>query len=116
MFENILTKEEISFKDLEEIAFKIVCEFANEILKNMLEEYDRQIMDSRNTAKYRHKGNEKTTIKAKTGLVEYRRTKYIEKQEDGTKRCVYLIDEKLYILMDNFFAFVIEYYNVCDII
>lgn len=37
MFENILTKEMISFKDLEEIAFKIACEFANEILRNMLE-------------------------------------------------------------------------------
>ena len=35
MFENILTKETISFKDLEEIAFKIACEFANEILRNM---------------------------------------------------------------------------------
>lgn len=38
MFENILTKETVSFKDLEEIAYKI----ANEILKNMLEEYDKQ--------------------------------------------------------------------------
>ena len=95
MFENILTKDSVSFKDLEEIAFKIACEFANEILKNMLEEYDRQIMDSRDTTKYRHKEKETTTIKAKTGLVEYTRTKYIEKQEDGTKRCVYLTDEVL---------------------
>ena len=85
MFENILTKETVTFKDLEEIAYKIACEFANEILKNMLEEYDKQIMDSRDTTKYRHKGKETTTIKAKTGLVEYRRTKYIEKQEDGIK-------------------------------
>ena len=85
MFENILTKDSVSFKDLEEIAFKIACEFANEILKNMLEEYDKQIMDSKDTAKYRHKGKETTTIKAKTGLVEYGRTKYIEKQEDGIK-------------------------------
>ena len=97
MFENILTKDSVSFKDLEEIAFKIACEFANEILKNMLEEYDKQIMDNRDTAKYRHKGKETTTIKAKTGLVEYKRTKYIEKQEDGTKRCVYLTDELLNI-------------------
>lgn len=97
MFENILTKNSVSFKDLEEIAFKIACEFANEILKNMLEEYDKQIMDNRDTAKYRHKGKETTTIKAKTGLVEYKRTKYIEKQEDGTKRCVYLTDEILNI-------------------
>lgn len=40
MFENILTKDSISFKDLEEIAFKI----ANEILRNMLEEYDKYFL------------------------------------------------------------------------
>lgn len=97
MFENILTKETVSFKDLEEIAYKIACEIANEILKNMLEEYDKQIMESRDTAKYRHKGKETTTIKAKTGLVEYRRTKYIEKQSDGSNKCIYLTDEILHI-------------------
>ena len=42
MFENILTKESVTFKDLEEISFKIACEFVNEILRNMLEEYDKQ--------------------------------------------------------------------------
>lgn len=97
MFENILTKENVTFKDLEEIAYKIACEFANEILKNMLEEYDKQIMESRDAAKYRHKGKETTTIKAKTGLVEYRRTKYIEKQADGSNKCIYLTDEILHI-------------------
>lgn len=97
MFENILTKENVTFKDLEEIAYKIACEIANEILKNMLEEYDKQIMNSRDTTKYRHKGKETTTIKAKTGLVEYKRTKYIEKQDDGTNKCVYLTDELLHI-------------------
>ena len=80
MFENILTKETISFKDLEEIAFKIACEFANEILRNMLEEYDKKIMDSRDTKEFRHKGKETTTVKAKTGLVAHTRTKYIQKQ------------------------------------
>ncbi len=67
--ENILTKERVSFKDLEEVAFKITCEFANEILRTMLEEYDKKLIDSRDTKVYRHKGKE-TTIKAKTGLVE----------------------------------------------
>ena len=43
MFENILTKDSVSFKDLEEIAFKIACEFANEILRNILEEFDKKI-------------------------------------------------------------------------
>ena len=97
MFENILTKENVTFKDLEEIAFKIACEFANEVLRNMLEEYDKQIMNSRDTAKYRHKGKETTTIKAKTGLIEYTRTKYITKNENGKSKCVYLTDELLHI-------------------
>lgn len=97
MFKDILTKESISFKDLEEIAFKIACEFANEILRNMLEEYDKEIMNSRDTKQYRHKGKETTTVKAKTGLVEYTRTKYIQKQEDGKNKCIYLTDEILNI-------------------
>lgn len=97
MFENILTKNSVSFKDLEEIAFKIACEFANEILRNMLEEYDKKLMDTRDTKVYRHKGKETTTVKAKTGLVEYTRTKYITKNEDGTNKCIYLTDELLNI-------------------
>lgn len=97
MFENILTKDSVSFKDLEEIAFKIACEFANEILRNMLEEYDKKIMDTRDTKEFRHKGKETTTVKAKTGLVEYTRTKYIQKQEDGKNKCIYLTDEILEI-------------------
>ncbi len=97
MFENILTKERVSFKDLEEIAFKIACEFANEILRNMLEEYDKKLMDSRDTKLYRHKGKATTTIKAKTGLVEYTRTKYITKDEEGKNKCIFLTDEALNI-------------------
>ena len=97
MFENILTKENVTFKDLEEIAYKIACEFANEILRNMLKAYDKQVMNNRDTSIYRHKGKETTTIKAKTGLVQYSRTKYITKNEDGTNKCVYLTDELLHI-------------------
>lgn len=97
MFKDILTKETINFNDLEEIAFKIACEFANEILRNLLEEYDEKILDSRDKVKYRNKGKETTTVKTKTGLVEYTRRKYIEKQEDGRNRCVYLTDKLLNI-------------------
>ena len=97
MFDNILSKKDITFKDLEEITFKIACEFANEILKNMLEAYDKQIMDSRDKKIYGHKGKETTTIKAKTGYVEYTRTKYMVKNEEGKNKCVYLMDEMLHI-------------------
>ena len=40
---------------------------------------------------------ETTTVKAKTVLVEYTRTKYIQKQENGKNKCVYLTDEILNI-------------------
>ena len=43
-------------------------------------------MNTRDTKEFRHKGKETTTVKAKTGLVEYTRTKYITKDETGKNR------------------------------
>ena len=97
MFENIVSKDGVKFKDLEEIIFKIACSIANEMFKNILEDYDKKLMDTRDKQKYRHKGLETTTLKTKTGLVEYTRVKYQEIKEDGTKKCVYLTDEALAI-------------------
>lgn len=54
-------------------------------------------MDNRDTSIYRHKGKEITIIKAKTGLVEYTRIKYITKNEEGKNKSIYLIDEMLNI-------------------
>ena len=53
-------------------------------------------MDTRDTKVYRHKGKETTTVKAKTGLVEYTRTKYITKDEHGINKCIYLTDQELW--------------------
>jgi len=97
MFEGIVTKGDVNFKILEEKIFKLACGIANEIMRNLLEEYDQETMNSRDKAKYRHKGYETTTLKTKTGLVEYRRAKYLEIKEDGTKKCTYLTDETLEI-------------------
>ena len=98
MFENILTKENVTFKDLEEIAFKIACEFANEILKNMLEEYDKKIMDDRDTARYRHKGKEKTTVYYQKVIqnmhenIQKKQKKYkgIKEEKRKNKRSIYI--------------------------
>ena len=70
MFENILTKENVSFKDLEQICYKIACEFAKELLKSMLNEYDNKIMEKRDKKQYRNKGYKPTTIKTVIGEVE----------------------------------------------
>lgn len=53
-------------------------------------------MKARDTKKYRHKGLRKNTIKTVMGEVEYVRAMY-EVEEEGIKKRVYLLDEKLHI-------------------
>ena len=95
MFKDIVAKNEVKFKDLEEEFFKLACSMVNEMFKVVLEKYDEEIMNTRDSSRFRHKGKEGTSIKTKTGLIEYKRVKYIEEKEDGTKVCRYLLDEEL---------------------
>ena len=95
MFKDIVAKKEVKFKDLEEEFFKLACSMVNEMFKVVLEKYDEEIMNTRDSSKFRHKGKVGTSIKTKTGLIEYERVKYIEKKEDGTTVCRYLLDEEL---------------------
>lgn len=100
MFEEIISENEIKFNDLEKKIFKFVCSFGCLILKLMLEAYDRKLMNARDTKKYRHKGLRGNTIKTIMGEVEYRRVMY-EMEENGIKKTVYLLDEKLHINVDG---------------
>ena len=96
MFEKIVTEEEMKFNSLEKKIFKFVCSFGCLIIKLILESYDRKIMKARDTKKYRHRGLRGTSIKTVMGEVEYRRVMY-EVEENGIKKNVYLLDEKLHI-------------------
>lgn len=100
MFEEIVTKNELKFNDLEKKIFKFVCSFGCLILKLVLESYDRKLMKARDTKKYRHKGLRGNTIKTIMGEVEYRRVMY-EMEENGIKKIVYLLDEKLHINVEG---------------
>ena len=100
MFEEIVTNDEIKFNDLEKKIFKFVCSFGCLILKLMLEAYDRKLMNTRDTKKYRHKGLRRNTIKTIMGEVEYRRVMY-EMEENSIKKTVYLLDEKLHINVEG---------------
>lgn len=100
MFEEIIPENEMKFNDLEKKIFKFVCSFGCLILKLMLEAYDRKLMNARDTKKYRHKGLRGNTIKTIMGEVEYRRVMY-EMEENGIKKTVYLLDEKLHINADG---------------
>lgn len=87
MFEEIVTKDEVKFNDLEKKIFKYVCNLGCLIIKMILEKYDRKIMKTRASKKYRHKWLRKNTIKTIMGEVEYRRTIY-EMEENGIKKTV----------------------------
>ncbi len=100
MFEKIITSDEIKFNDLEKKIYKFVCFLGCLIIKMLLESYDRKLMNSRDKSKYRHKGLRGTTVNTVMGDVKYKRVMY-EVCEEGIKKDVYLLDEKLQIQADG---------------
>lgn len=66
----------------------------------MLEDYDRKLMDTRDTNKYRQKGLREISVNTVMGEVKYKRVMYEVKQE-GITKTVYLLDEKLHINVEG---------------
>ena len=100
MFEEIITSNEVKFNELEKKVFKFVCFFGCLIIKLMLEAYDRKLMESRDKKKYRHKGLRETSVNTVMGEIKYKRVMY-EVREEGIKKTVYLLDEKLNISVEG---------------
>jgi len=90
-----ITEKTIDFKEFERKAQEISYEFGREILKVLLEEWDRYLMHSRDKAVYEHVGRKQTTIKTVVGEVEYHRAEYKYIGEDGKKCYVFLLDVAL---------------------
>ena len=100
MFEEIVTKDELKFNDLEKKVYKFVCFFGCLIIKLLLEAYDRKLMNTRDSKKYRHKGLRSTHVNTVMGEVKFKRAIY-EIKEDGVTKTVYLLDEKLKLNVDG---------------
>ena len=96
MFNEIITKDEVKFNELEKKIFKFVCFLGCMLIKIFLENYDKKLMKARDKAKYRHKGSRKNTIKTVMGEVEYERAMYLV-TEEGKASYVFLLDEILKI-------------------
>ncbi|MDD3978518.1 MAG: ISLre2 family transposase, partial [Methanomicrobium sp.] len=77
---------------MERKIFEYGCGVAKNVLKEGLQELDRQLMKSRDKSVYRHKGHRKTCIKTLMGEVEYSRAVY-EVLGTSEKKFVYLLDE-----------------------
>ncbi len=95
MYNNILNKDKVTFKEIEQAIYKFFCNAAAEYTKELLEAIDGQLLEERDRSKYRDKGLRKTTIKTVYGEVEYRRHVYLTKNENGKNAAVYLLNEEL---------------------
>lgn len=95
MMDIIVKDKQISFKELEQKIFDYVCELGREITQLMLERYDGELMESRDTRQYRNKGGRTTSIKTIYGEVSYSRNVYETRTDEGKKAYIYLLDEAL---------------------
>ena len=83
---NIIAEKLISFKTLEQKIFQYVCMLAIEITRILLEEYDKDLMKSRDKTRFKTKDFHETTIKTVYGPVTYSRRYYEVLDEDGHRK------------------------------
>ncbi|SHJ88079.1 Uncharacterised protein family (UPF0236) [Anaerobranca californiensis DSM 14826] len=95
MLSNSLPTNAIDFKTLEQEIYRTVLEFGRAIMKAILENIDKELMELRDKKKYRHRGKKRTCVKTLMGPVEFERVVYEYKDEEGKKKFVYLLDEYL---------------------
>ena len=95
MLSEILSERELNFNKLEKEIFKIGCEYAQELMVNIFKVIDNELAQNRNKDEFRHKGKRKSTLKTLMGEVEFERTVYETKNEEGEKACVYLLDKAM---------------------
>lgn len=81
-----------NFSDFVGEIFEEVLEIGRTIVKEKLESLDEQLMESRDSKRYRSKGSRKTSVKTKLGIIEYNRRIY--KDTDENKH-VFLLDEAI---------------------
>lgn len=93
MMETILSAKRLDFNALEKEIFRIGCEFAADLMAQVLGRIDQHLEKTRDRKRYRHKGKRWTVLKTLMGEVPYGRAVYETKLESGETACVYLPDE-----------------------
>jgi hypothetical protein len=91
----MINENGLTFKELEQNIFRSICEAGQRFTTQLLESYDKQLMEGRDKAVYRHKGLRETTVKTVFGEVTYKRAIYEKASDSGIKSFVYLLDEML---------------------
>ena len=92
----MITDEKMNFNSLEENTFKKVMELGRDLIRDKLKLIDKLIKQYRDKEIFKVKDIQATTIKTKLGEIEFSRRRY-EMEINGTKKCIYLLDELLEI-------------------
>lgn len=92
---NNITNNNIKFNDLEEKMWKAKMQEGLKELKYQLKEIDYLLLKNKDNKKLKVKDFQGTTIKCKFGELQIFRRRYSLKQDDGTIKTVYLLDEYL---------------------
>lgn len=87
--ENVNLKIE-NFSDFTEKVFDAMMELGKTIIQKQLESLDDELMQLRDSKRYRNKGSRKTAIKTKLGTIEYTRRIYFD---TTTKKHIFLLDK-----------------------
>ena len=95
MYSLSLNDNSLSFKTLEQEVYRIVCDIACEVFKDILEKLDKLLMATRDVERYRHKGIKKTHVNTVMGVIEYGRRIYECYNDDNKKEYIYLLDQYL---------------------
>lgn len=87
--------ENSTFEELAAKVYEVVMELGREMVSQALEARDEELMKRRDKKRYRCKGKQKTSIKTRLGVIEYRRNVYVDNSVAEGRRFVHLLDEDL---------------------
>lgn len=93
MQETTTIEYNVKFNELEKTIFSLVCELGCNILKDILENQDKILMENRDKKTYRHKGYRVNCIKTLMGEIEYKRAMYLV--DNGKQKThIFLLDQE----------------------
>jgi len=97
MMEQIITKSDISFNDMEQQLFRQLCKAGCGILSETLQNIDQKIMEERDPGVYENLGFRATHVDTIMGRVDFKRREYSYYDEEGQKRYKYLLDDEIHM-------------------
>ena len=92
---NFVKEENSTFEGSVAKVYELVMGLGREMVRQVLEARDEELMKSREKKRYRCKGKQKTSIKTRLGVIEFRRNVYMDNSVAEGSRCVHLLDEDL---------------------